>query len=143
MKISNNLITGSDENGVLIQTAYYPTIIGNTIKTNVKNGIRFENHGVGLITNNMIIENDSGNTGTYSGVILTAASWCTISNNHVHYNDNYGIDISAAGCSNTTVTGNRVSGNTNGDVNDAGTNTLPNGAMGTNNLELDDLNIIG
>ena len=54
----------------------------------------------------------------------------------------YGINISAATCNRNIVEGNHVLGNLGGQINDSGTDTHPNGASGTNNLELDDLNVI-
>ncbi len=54
----------------------------------------------------------------------------------------YGINIGNANCDKCIITGNQCLGNTTGAINDLGTNTLPNGAMGTTNLALDDLNIV-
>lgn len=53
----------------------------------------------------------------------------------------YGIKI-ISGMTNNLIIGNMLDGNTLGAVIDAGTNTQPNGAMGTNNLAFDDLNMI-
>ena len=58
-------------------------------------------------------------------------------------NDRYDINITASNSTNTLIIGNICVGSDHvGAINDAGTNTHPNGASGTNNLALDDLNII-
>jgi len=99
------------------------------------------------IANNVIINADSGNTATYSGIdIVTADSgsvdYTIIEGNNIRDCDNYGINLQDAGVAKTLITSNSISNNTTGAVNDVGTDTHPNGASGTNNLALDDLNII-
>lgn len=53
----------------------------------------------------------------------------------------YGIRI-VTGKLNNLIVGNMLNGNSSGGILDAGTNTQPNGAMGTSNLAFDDLNMI-
>ena len=58
------------------------------------------------------------------------------------YSDNeYGIDLEAQSSS-CTIIGNVCVDNRLAEITDAGTNNLPNGATGTTNLALDDLNIV-
>lgn len=155
--ISENYIIGCELNAVYVYASTalsLGTILYNNIIRNiVRNGIYLYATGVAIsitqsiISNNYISDCDVGNTTTYSGIALDTAdsgvvSGIIIDNNYSRACDNYGIDIKDAAVAKTLIMGNTCLNNTTGQINDSGTNTHPNGASGTNNLALDDLNII-
>ena len=67
---------------------------------------------------------------------------CVITNNTVEGKKGYGINIVDNTCDKNMIMNNIVLTNLLGQINDAGTNTQPNGVRGTHALALDDLNII-
>lgn len=73
------------------------------------------------------------------GIALINADGTLITGNHI-INHFRGIQIDADSAHNTIIA-NVFNANTT-NVSDNGSNTLPNGAEGTNNLEIDDLNTI-
>ncbi len=118
-------------------------VIGSYIKNSGKHGIKIASNQDTEIIGNRIDYNDDDETGSYDGVFLDNSDRILIANNHGKRNDRYNINISNNTCNDCIVTGNTLqSTGTLGNVNDAGTNTLPNGATGTTNLALDDLNIM-
>ena len=111
------------------------TITGNTIYSNGSDGIR--NTGArNTISNNACFEN------TGDGIDVGTSDNNVISGNVCRDNGAYGITVSNVTADKNILIGNVCLGNTTGQINDSGTNTHPNGASGTNNLALDDLNII-
>ena len=140
--IHHCLISGSFNSGiVLVAGSNNSKVIGCSVLSNVHNGI-WVLSGDCLIQGNRCDANDTGATASYSGIKLDGADRCLIENNHCQSNGDYGIDLTGAGASSNIVIGNHCSLNTTGQINDAGTNTLPNGAVGTTNLALDDLNYV-
>ena len=65
-----------------------------------------------------------------------------IISNNVSIGNARGIWLNHANCNKNIIIGNICLLNTTAQISDSGTNTHPNGASGTNNLALDDLNII-
>ena len=118
-------------------------IIGKcNVLANGYDGIKLVGYTSGIINGNFSKYNDDADVGNYSGIFLDASDNISITNNNCLGNSDYGINISNVTCDNTIVMGNNCRGNDVGQINDAGTNTLPNGVLGTTNLQLDDLNII-
>ena len=137
--ITGNAINNNSGAGIYISSSSYFIIQSNEIYyTAGGDAIGLLTCGSGLIDGNYI--HTSG--GTHSGIHLNASDYIIISNNHCRACTDYGIDISNNTCDKNIVTGNICLWSTTGQINDAGTNTHPNGASGTNNLALDDLNII-
>ena len=97
----------------IVTSSEYNSVVGNICIDNTNDGIQMQ-----LDTDNNVI---SSNVCTGNGGI--------------------GIWI-RNGCLNNVVMSNHCTGNTGGSITDSGTNTLPNGATGTTNLQLDDLNYI-
>lgn len=114
--IGNNLFNcGNDASGgnsLSLSSADSCTIIGNIIDQGRFSGISIFNSDKNIIEGNTSINNPT------NGVRITGTSDRNI------------------------VIGNILLDNTSAAVFDSGTNTHPNGASGTNNLEIDDLNII-
>ncbi len=121
--ISDSEISGNGNYGIFADDSSTINIKGNNILTNIYDGIRLVDYSNSVINGNNLGINDFGSSGTYSGVKLINSSDNNISNNTSWWNDNYGIDISDAGCDDNIVTGNRLRGNTAGGLNDAGTGT--------------------
>ena len=118
-------------------------VIGNIVTSSTQDGIKLNSCDNNIINGNISKDNDVGNTTTYSGIFLLNSDNNIISSNRCENNDNFEIDISAADCNKNILIGNICIGSDHvGAINDAGTNTHPNGASGTTNLALDDLNII-
>lgn len=121
--IVNNYIEGINGEGIKIHassgnyTMNRILVMGNIVKDCAGDGIQLDKSASGAVNN------------------------CVVANN-ISYNNDRGINIVNAAVSKTLITGNSAYGNTTAQIADAGTNTLPNGAMGTTNLQLDDLNII-
>ena len=135
-------ISGHNSYGIVLGSGSDDSkVIGCTIISNTHDGIY-----VGavdcLIQLNRVDSNGTAGGDLYSGIKLVSADRCLIQNNHCRGNDKYGIDISNSGCNDDIVTGNHCSLNSVSQINDSGTNTLPNGAVGTTNLALDDLNYV-
>jgi len=140
----------SGNNGITIQSDS-STVSKCEVFSNVGHGIYFASDATGAngmivckINENMIYSNGG------DGVQLTNA-WAgapglrtcvgnTISGNHSYGNAGWGININTANVYNSIVMENFVLLNTAGTIQDNGVNTLPNGAMGTNTLALDDHN---
>jgi len=143
--ISNNIIESNSNYGIYTQNSVQNTITGNIIRNNGNHGIWINQSSSGnTITGNIISDNDSGDTATYDGIFIDNNSNANIiSGNVIGLNDRYQINIDDATCSQNIISGNVMDDTgCTGNVNDGGTNTHPNGASGTNNLEIDDLNTI-
>lgn len=155
--ISENYILLCKENGIYMHAdgVYQSStiIVSNHINAMVKNGIYLHGKNVGgfvnqcTISNNWIFEPDLDHAATYSGIALGTTTNGSVDENSINgnqclYANKYGIDIRDVGVVKTVVMSNTCLHNTAGQINDAGTDTLPNGAVGTNNLELDDLNYV-
>ncbi len=136
-KITDNYLTTCDEQGIDIATAYN-IVHGNTIQScggtaiNLTLASRFNSIDGNTITIN-----------TGSGIfVVNGGDRNIISNNVSEDNGAYGIRIDGVNCDGNVIIGNICRANTTAQISDAGTGTLPNGATGTTNLTLDDLNII-
>ncbi len=152
--ISNNFITSCNDgirdiaNNV---TAGNNIITNNTIENCTNSGIRLETFNGGTLQLDTISNNNINNCTKNIYLTTTAASpngtlleKTIISNNHsfgASGGGEFGIEIEDANVSKTILCGNISAGN-NTNISDNGTNTHPNGASGTTNLALDDLNII-
>jgi len=130
--ISSNFF---ETEGIKLTSLDFSTITNNII-TDADYGIDLTTSDNNVISGN-VIEGNSGD-----GVELNTSDNNVISGNLLSGNSGYGIDIKDNTSDKNVLIGNHCLGNTAGAINDAGTNTHPNGASGTNNLALDDLNII-
>jgi len=129
--------------GFLFWNCWYCTITGNTAHYNRQHGMHVWDTGSCTLTGNELHANDYLNTASFDGICLIDSYDCVISSNSCIDNDRYEINISNAGCEDNIVIGNACRGNDHvGAINDAGTNTHPNGVLGTNALALDDLNVL-
>ncbi len=118
-------------------------ISNNFVARNEKNGITLHDTNDSVVSGNLVIDNDFSDTATYDGIHLNNSDHNIISNNRCRDNDNFEIEIENNTCDKNILIGNICLGVDHvGTINDQGTNTHPNGASGTNNLALDDLNII-
>ncbi|HUX62103.1 MAG TPA: right-handed parallel beta-helix repeat-containing protein [Ignavibacteriaceae bacterium] len=142
--ISNNVINYNGNDGIYIYNSGEVIISNNTISANVHHGIRLNTCFGCNISSNISSYNDDANTVTYDGICLESnVDNCIVSSNRCRENDRYEINVANANCDKNIIMGNQCLGTDHvGTINDAGTNTHPNGASGTNNLALDDLNII-
>lgn len=142
--ISNNQIINCTGDGIRINSGQGMTIIGNVCKDNNIMGIDIVGAvggGADLVNRELTI---SGNVCTGNGddgISVLRYNRSTIIGNISTDNGAYGIDIGSV-ADRLLISGNITLGNTSGQIRDAGSNTLPNGAMGTTNLALDDLNIV-
>jgi hypothetical protein len=84
--------------------------------------------GIELVSGNSGIKFPGGGDvfdNASDGIKLTGTSDDTIiTNNNIHDNGGYGVNIAAASCDNTTVALNPMSNNTSGNLNDLGTGTV-------------------
>lgn len=110
---SNNSISRADGLGIFLSSTNNSSVTGNAITGAGIDGIRLSNSDNNVISSNSCFNNNT-----------------------------YGINILNNTCDKNIIIGNVCLSNGTGAINDAGTNTHPNGASGTNNLALDDLNII-
>ena len=134
--VNNNVFNSNAHNAITI-TSNKITVIGNIIRDGAKNGITTAGSADNILIGNLI----SGNT--EDGILLNSTTDNNIIvGNRLTGNGQFGIDINNANCDKNILIGNICLGNTTGAINDSGTNTHPNGASGTTNLALDDLNII-
>lgn len=142
--VTDNYSSGNGFQGIFSSGADYSVISDNIVLNNVKDGILQYGGKHSVVSGNVIYGNDSGNSTTYDGIQLdNDADENVISNNRCKDNDRYEINIANANCDKNIITGNICIGSDHvGAINDSGTNTHPNGASGTTNLALDDLNII-
>ena len=103
------------------------------------------NTGVGIFisgASDNIISNNYVHDNSAEGILISGNSDNNVISGNVSKTNTYGIRISAATCDKNILMSNICLSNTTSNITDAGTNTHPNGASGTNNLALDDLNII-
>lgn len=141
--ISGNICIGNGSHGIRFTLLQNSTMVGNICESNQGHGIFVERSSSNSITGNICTDNDSGATATYDGIIVDNNSDNNVvSSNRCTGNDRDGIRIDDNTCNRNIVTGNHCIGNTGAAITDNGTNTHPNGASGTTNLALDDLNII-
>lgn len=127
--IGTNILSGHPINRVFITNNY--------IHNNGQDGVKFSESNNWNVIGNIIKDN------TLSGIRLNSlCDNCIISNNIAVTNSSRGIWIQNANCDKNIIIGNIALGNITAQIQDGGTNTHPNGASGTNNLALDDLNII-
>ncbi len=138
--ISNNQIFDIDRDAIYVASGEDIVVSNNVISgATINNGIRIDKASgtdARVVVDGNIVQ-DVG----FDGVSINNYTDCIISNNVLMNNGIWGVDISA-GCDRIIVMGNQIRGNATGQVRDNGTNTHPNGASGTTNLALDDLNII-
>lgn len=141
--INGNIIETGDDDGIYIDQGIEILMTGNNVSNNDHHGISLFATISCLITGNYLYANDFLNTASFDGIFLSNSDNNVITGNKCEDNDRWEINISNVGCDKNLVMGNHCLGVDHvGAINDAGTNTHPNGASGTNNLQLDDLNII-
>lgn len=140
---NNNTVTGNNcqdntQNGIFVGiTVEQNTVTGNNCKDNGENGILVAWGIDDVINGNNCCSN------TLNGILIDSTSDDnTITGNRCKDNGVNGIKIGNANCDNNVVSGNHCTGNIGASIVDNGTNTLPNGAVGTTNLQLDDLNYV-
>ena len=110
--INKNIVKDNKENGILIARSQNITISSNLIYNNEKGGIFINalySFGVGTFTSSKsnIIQNNEINNNRLSGIVLI---WCvnnTVSENEIHYNDQFGIRLEDW-CSENTITNNHI-----------------------------------
>ncbi len=110
-QISNNSIEECGQNGIVV-TESYNNISSNTVGQCVETGILIRNVGTVsscVISNNIVIENDVDNSGTFYGISLELAINCVVSGNICTDNDGGEIRIDSA-CSDCLIIGNNVFG---------------------------------
>ncbi len=135
----NNEAFDCAENGFEIHSCFWMIITGNRIRGNDNHGMLLINVRESVFDSNVFQFNGT-NTEGWNGM-HQEGDRNVISNNVFIDNRNYGLELTNAASENL-ITGNMFSGNVTGTVLDNGVNTHPNGASGTNNLALDDLNIL-
>jgi len=86
-----SILNGSS--GVEVQSTTYCKIDHNITSLNVRHGILFVGVLSSSAADNHSIGNDSGDTGTYSGISLSGSSKNNIHDNHCDENDDWGIII--------------------------------------------------
>ena len=147
---SDNIIIGNtchanDQDGIQLGFCSSAVVEGNFCYENEHHGIYLNRNCENIvISGNVCVDNDFSNTTTYDGInIDTSSNYNIIANNRCQDNDRYEINIVVNTCNSNIIIGNICIGTDHvGAINDAGTNTHPNGASGTTNLQLDDLNIL-
>ena len=110
--IVHNIVKDNKENGILIGKSQNITISSNLIYNNEKRGIFIDalySFGFGTLTSskNNKIQNNEINNNRLSGIVLI---WCvnnTVSENEIHYNDQFGIRLEDW-CSENTITNNHI-----------------------------------
>lgn len=138
--VQGNICANNTTSGITNYSSF-AIIDSNQCLTNIQNGIlTATNSDDSVISNNICEGNDSGAAASYSGIKIFNDK-VVVTGNRCSNNGDYGIEILAT-ADKTLVMNNICVGNTTGAINDGGSNTYPNGASGTNNLALDDLNII-
>ena len=139
MTPSNNIIKGNIVDGCKKQgitaVGVKNIITGNIVKNGTVIGI-----DVDLADGNIVANNHIRNNGGI-GLKIDNCDQNIIVGNNIASNGGWGLHVTTNSDRNI-ITGNIVLNNTSGAILDQGTNTHPNGASGTTNLALDDLNII-
>ncbi len=110
--IVHNIVKDNKENGILIGKSQNITISSNLIYNNEKGGIYVDalySFAFGTLTSskNNKIQNNEINNNRLSGIVLI---WCvnnTVSENEIHYNDQFGIRLEDW-CSENTITNNHI-----------------------------------
>ena len=110
--ITENTLSAINAIGIKLSTFKNSIVSSNTITGCGEEGILIQTSDENIITGNLLTGND------------------------------YGIRIFDEASDKNILIGNICLRNTTGQITDGGTNTHPNGASGTTNLALDDLNII-
>ncbi len=134
--IAQGNIINCDANGIRVDSINN-IIINNQI---IGDGTTAGNHGIFIVGGNNIVESNYVTACGGNGINIQADKNSVVGNQCIS-NSIDGINITAA-ADRTLVSGNTCLSNTTSQIDDNGTNTHPNGASGTNNLALDDLNII-
>ncbi len=134
---SNTIYDCSNGAGIRINKTSDCIVNGNICRENF-NGIEFGSTCSEIvITGNNCIDNDN------DGIVLTSTADNNVINGNVCSNNgSRGIHVYNNTCDKNILIGNICLSNTTAQITDNGTNTHPNGASGTTNLALDDLNII-
>lgn len=140
MHILNNEVNACNGDGMAFQTMESLILTGNRIRDNDNHGMDFLNISDSSIIGNNFLFNGTNGEG-FNGIHLDNGDRVTIMGNVIESSRNYGIELTAFS-SECLISGNIFENNVTGAVLDNSANTLPNGATGTNNLALDDLNIL-
>lgn len=143
----NNIISNCTinvaENGIRTDGLTNSSIVGNTIRNCTAQGIVLSDDNNTSDNNTCIGNTCSSNV---NGIrIFGDCDENVISSNQCNSNSNDGILVEVTGIrvpDKNILIGNICLNNSNAAITDGGTNTHPNGASGTTNLTLDDLNII-
>ena len=124
-RIINNFISANAKDGILLAgTAGGNLIAQNTIFSNGQTGIIVRGSNNNEIINNIIHDNDTGNTASFDGIRLENSSFNTISNNRCFDNDRFEINISDSNCQGNIISYNNLQGDDReGAINDDGTDT--------------------
>ena len=124
-KIINNFISANAKDAILlVGTTGGNLIAQNTIFSNGNTGIVIRNSNNNEIVNNIIHDNDTGNTASFDGIRLENSSFNIISNNRCFDNDRFEINISDSNCQGNIISYNNLQGDDReGAINDDGTDT--------------------
>ena len=133
--ISQNFLT-ANLHGIYLQPA---SSIYTIVQNNISNSNTGAANSIGIIiaTTYAVVKGNICNSNTLTG-INASGDYNTIVGNICNSNT-YGIAVDG---DNNLMIGNICRSNSTGQITDVGANNLPNGATGTTNLALDDLNII-
>jgi len=137
--IEGNFVTDNWLSGIQVGRNSGTVIIGNQSNNSNTTGIDIFYVDNCIIGNNICTGNGARGI-MIDGTVGEPSNKNTIIGNQTFSNDG-GISI-LANCDRNLILGNIAIGNTTAQITDAGTNTHPNGASGTTNLALDDLNTI-
>jgi len=120
LAIINNTFITVNGSGIYISSPDKYRILGNFIHgtTGSTNGIYIKD-GVRAVVANNIVESMDG-----AGIKLSNQDYCTIIGNICTENAVYGIDISNNTCNKNVVVANHCLGNSTGNINNAGTDTV-------------------
>lgn len=91
-RIEDCTCTINTRSGIYALAASGNSYINNTLKDNVKHGLQLDGVATyNIVEGNLVIGNDSGATGLYSGIYILAVSYTTIVGNSCYDNGLHGI----------------------------------------------------
>jgi len=104
--VTNNFVTGSQGDGILVKSFQQGT--GSNV----------------LISNNIVVGSSKSGICLDSHLVAATLQNCRVTNNISNYNSEYGIRISGSSCSGSFIHANTLIGNSLGTIQDGGTGTV-------------------